>query len=410
MNSGAGLVPEQVWDQPDLARAPYGSDPATASIGFVNGEADGSASPLSWGSASQVRLTADLSAGRSVDQPVQVRDRYITHTQKGTALTVTSPVDRTAAGATITVTGTAAPHATIDIADVATDGNSVTTHTTLTAADDGSFSADITSAVGTNVLVVTSTAPDGGTAQTVRSVVNDVVNGTLIFTTDDPTGDDNGPGTYAYPTAGDFHAGAFDLTKFQVYDTGTTVTFRVQTADLSPTFGSTNGAQLVDVYVGQPGAASTSTASSYPGMNYQVTPAWSRLIEAQGFGGNRFVDASGASAGTVTVSANQVSRYTTFSVDKTALGGTPTSGWTFVVTLTGQDGTHGFDQTRAFTSTPGQYSFGVCASGASGPLCAGNPNTVPKVMDTIPPAGVTQSDELNFLIHSPVVVHGLTVP
>ena len=60
----------------------------------------------------------------------------------------------------------------------------------------------ITAAAGTNVLVVTSTAPGGGTAQVVRSVVNDVVAGTLLFTADDPTGDDNGPGNYAYPTVG----------------------------------------------------------------------------------------------------------------------------------------------------------------------------------------------------------------
>lgn len=409
-NSGPGLVPEQVWDQPNLPRAPYGSDPATASIGFVNGQADGSASPLTWGSASQVRLTADLSAGRSLEQPSQVRDRYIVHTRGSTPLTVTSPADGTAAGATITVTGTAAPGASVDIADVGTDGDSATTIGHTTAAADGSFTTTVTSAAGTNVLVITSTAPNGGTAQTVRSVVNDVVNGTLLFSADDPTGDDNGPGTYAYPTSGDFHPGAFDLTRFQVYDTGSTVTFRVQTADLTPTFGSTNGAQLVDVYVAQPGAASTSAAASYPGMNYQVSPAWSRLVEAQGFTGSKIVDASGASTGTVTVSANQVSRYTTFSVTKTALGGTPASGWAFAVTLTGQDGTHGVDQTRAFTSTPGAYSFGECAVGGSGPLCTADPNTVPKVMDTITPSGVTQADELNYGVHNPVVVHGVVVP
>ncbi|WP_100059422.1 glucodextranase DOMON-like domain-containing protein [Leifsonia xyli] len=409
-NSGPGLVPEQVWDQPNLPRSPYGSDPATASIGFVNGRADGSASPLTWGSASQVRLTADLSAGRSLEQPSQVRDRYVTHTQGSTPLTVTSPADGTAAGSTITVSGTAASGASVDIADVATDGDSATTVSHTTAAADGSFTATITSAAGTNVLVITSTAPNGGTAQAVRSVVNDVVNGTLLFSADDPTGDDNGPGTYAYPTSGDFHPGAFDLTRFQVYDTGSTVTFRVQTADLTPTFGSTNGAQLVDVYVAQPGAASTSTTASYPGMNYQVAPAWSRLVEAQGFTSSKIVDASGASTGTVTVSANQVSRYTTFSVTKTALGGTPTSGWAFTVTLTGQDGTHGVDQTRAFTSTPGAYSFGECAAGGSGPLCAADPNTVPKVMDTITPSGVTQADELDYAAHSPVVVRGVVVP
>ena len=63
------------------------------------------------------------------------------------------------------------------------------THTT--AAADGSFSVDVTSAAGTNVFVIASTALNGGTAQAVRSVVNDVVNGTLLLSVDDPTGDDD---------------------------------------------------------------------------------------------------------------------------------------------------------------------------------------------------------------------------
>ena len=394
-NSGPGIVPEQVWDAPDVARSPYGTDPTLASIGFTNGQADGSASPLTWGSASQVRLTADLSARKTVEQPSVVRDRYVTHTQGTTPLAVTAPVDGTATGATTTVTGTAAPGAKIDVADVATDNNSATTVTTTTAGLDGSFSVNVTSAPQTNVLVITATAPNGGTAQTVRSVVYDVVNGTLIFSQDDPTGDDNGPGTYQYPTSGDFHPGAFDLTKFQVYDTGTTVTFRVQTADLTPTFGSTNGAQLVDVYVSKPRATPTSTAASYPSMNYTTATPWSRLIEVQGFGGSFFKDATGASAGTVAVSANQVSRYITFSVDKTALGGAPATGWSFTVALTGQDGTHGTDQTRGFASTPQAYAFGVCAAGNPAAICSRDPNSVPKVMDTLAPSGVDQATELS---------------
>jgi glucoamylase len=406
-NSGPGIVPEQVWDYPDVAASPYGSDPAFASIGFTNGQADGSASPLTWGSASQVRLTADLSARTTLEQPSVVRNRYVTHTQGTTPLTVTSPVDGTATGATTTVAGTAAPHAKIDIADVATDNNSATTVTTTKAGPSGAFSVNVTSTAQTNVLVITATARNGGTAQTVRSVVYDVVNGTLLFTTDDPTGDDSGPGTYQYPTSGDFHPGAFDLTKFQVYDTGSTITFRVQTADLTPTFGSTNGAQLVDVYVSQPGATPTSSAASYPSMNYSTATPWSRLIEVQGFGGSYFRDATGATAGSVTVSANQVSRYITFSVDKAALGGTPTTGWAFTVALTGQDGTHGVDQTRAFASTPQAYAFGVCAVGGSAAICAKDPDTVPKVMDALTPSGVSQATELST---TPVVLEGVPIP
>ena len=395
MNSGPGLVPEQVWDRADVPASPFGTDPATASIGFVNGQADGSASPLTWGSASQVRLTADLAAGFSLEQPAEVRDRYVSHSQGSTPLTVTAPIDGSATGTITTVTGTAAVGASIDIADVATDANSVTTLTHLIAGADGSFTVDVTSAAGTNVFVITSTAPNGGTAQVVRSVVNDVVNGTQLYSIDDPIGDDHGPGNYTYPKAGDFHAGAFDLDRFQVYDTGSTVTFRVQTANLTPTFGSTNGAQLVDVYVSQPGAVPTSSASSHPGMNYSTITPWSRLIEVQGFGNNRFVDASGSSLGAVTVGANAVSRYITFSVGKTALGGTPASGWGFTVAITGQDG-YSSEQTRSFTSTPGDYSFGVCAVALSTPFCSADPNAVPKVMDTIVPTAGMQATELDY--------------
>ena len=103
------------------------------------------------------------------------------------------------------------------------------------------------------MLTVVATAPDGATGFAQRTVVNDVVPGTLVFDFADPAGDDNGPGTYAYPTSDNFKPGAYDLRNFQVYDNGADVIFRVQTADLTPTFGSPLGAQLVDVYVVQPG-------------------------------------------------------------------------------------------------------------------------------------------------------------
>jgi carbohydrate-binding DOMON domain-containing protein len=409
MSSGVGLVPEQDWDVPDVAASPFGTDPTTASIGFVNGKPAGSAAPLTWGAASQVRLTADLTAGRAIERPAQTVDRYITHTQKGTALTVTSPPDQTVATDPIQVSGTAVPGATIDVADVA----ATTTHVGGTVGAGGSFSFTIPAAIGNNVLVVTSTAPDGGTAQTVRTVVNDVVQGDLIYDTADPLNDDNGPGLYAYPTSSNFKPGAYDLTDFQVYDTGPTVTFRVQTRDLTPTFGSPLGAQLVDVYVHNPGApaGSTSTAASFPQRNYTIagTDAWNRLLEVQGFG-QRFVDASNANAvGTISISANQISRYITFSVDKSALGGTPTTGWTFTVVLTGQDG-FSPDQARGFQPTPQDFQFGLCATAIADPHCTADPTTVPKVMDTIPPPGVLQSAELDYIAHPSIVLSGVTVP
>jgi len=410
MNSGPGLVPEQVWDQADVPKSPFGSDPATASIGFVNGQSVGSASPLTWGSAAQVRLTAALAAGRSLEQPPEVLDRYVTHSQGTTPLSVTAPIDGSEAHATTTVVGTAEPGARIAVARVATDEDSQAVTAQTTADASGAFSVEVAAAFGTNVLVITSTAAGGGTAQTVRSVMSDAVQGSLIFRATDPLGDDNGPGNYAYPTAGDFTDGAFDLTGFDVYDSGSSVTFRVKTRNLSPTFGSPNGAQLVDVYVHDPTATSVSTESSYPGMNYEVAAPWSRLVEVQGFGNNRFADSTGAGVGSVRVRANPMDGFISFRVDKAALGGTPSSGWSFTVALTGQDGTHGSDQTRAFTSTPGRYTFGVCAQARASELCSTDPNSVPKVMDMLTPAGDRQSDVLDYTAHNPVRLPAVVVP
>ena len=67
--SGVGLIPEQVWEQPDLPASPYGSDPTTASIGFTDGLPAGSAAPLTWATAQDGRLVLDLGAGRLLEQP-----------------------------------------------------------------------------------------------------------------------------------------------------------------------------------------------------------------------------------------------------------------------------------------------------------------------------------------------------
>src|SRR5207302_5234758 len=242
-------------------------------------------------------------------------------------------------------------------------------------------------------------------------IVFDLTPGKVVFDVTDPSNDDTGPGNYAYPTASDFHAGAFDIQEFRVIISpdGSTVTFKLQTRDLSPTFGSPLGAQLVDVYVHNPSAASsnTSTAASFPQRNYAIdsSAAWNRLIEVQGFG-QRYIDAHNNTVGTVAISANAISRFITFSVPTSSLGGQPGSGWGFTVALTGQDG-FSPDQARAFTSTPGQFTFGVCATPSSDPHCTVDPNTVPKVVDTLTPAGVLQSDELDYTVHSPVVIQGV---
>jgi glucan 1,4-alpha-glucosidase len=407
--SGVGLIPEQDWELPDLAPSPFGTDPTTASIGFQNGKAAGSASPLTWSAASFVRLVRDIGAGRLLDRPAATFNRYVAHTQGTTALTVTAPTDQSAVSASpVTVSGTSTAGNTVYATATNTDANSATTSGSTMVAPDGTWSLDLPITGGTIVINVVAVSPAGGTAHATRTVVFDFVPGTVLLDVSDPTGDDNGPGNYAYPTSSNFHAGAFDLTDFQVIDSGSDVVFRVQTRDLSPTFGSPLGAQLVDVYVHDPSASTTSTAASFPQRNYTIAPgsAWNHLIEVQGFG-QRFIDATGATVGTVSIHANAISRFITFSVPKSALG-TPASGWTFTVVLTGQDG-FSSDQARSFAPTPQDFQFGVCATASSDPHCTVDPNTVPKAMDVITPSGVLQSDELDYTLH-PVVLQGVTIP
>jgi glucoamylase len=409
---GVGLIPEQDWESPSLAASPFGTPPDTASIGFVNGEPAGSAGPLNWSAASFVRLFADVGAGGLGDRPRSTFRRYVAHTQTSTSLSVTSPADQSAVnGSPVTVTGTTVPGAAVYVTATNTDTSFATTAASTTADAGGAFSVPVAVTGGTTVLNVVAVSPSGGTAHVQRSIVFDFAPGTKLLDATDPTGDDKGPGNYAYPTSSNFQSGAFDLEEFQVFDDGTNVIFRVKTRDLTPTFGNPLGAQLVDVYVHDPNAApgSTSTAAANGSRNFQIAPsfAWSRLIQVQGFG-QRYENAAGTPLGTVAISANQISRFITFRVPKASLG-QPGTGWAFTVVLTGQDGFSG-DQARGFQTVPQDFQFGVCAAVSLDPHCTVDPGTVPKAIDVIPPTGVLQSDELDYTVHNPVVLQGVTIP
>jgi glucan 1,4-alpha-glucosidase len=408
-SSGFGLIPEQSWELPDLAASPFGTDPTIASIGFVNGKPVGSASPLVWSAGSFVRLAADLRAHSLLDQPSNTVDRYIDNTQGQTTLTVTAPVNNTAvSGSPLTVSGTTDAGNQVDVLVTNTDANFAATSASTVAAADGSFSVDLPITGGVSVVNVAATSPTGATAHATRTIVFDFVPGAVLLDVTDPDFDDNGPGNYAYATFGGFHSGAWDMQRFQVLDDGTNIIFRVQNRDQSAVFGSPLGAQLIDVYVHDPAAATTSTASAHPLRNFQIAPqaAWSKLIQVQGFG-QRFEDAGGTTLGTVSIRANALSRFITFSVPK-ALLGQPGPGWMFTVVETGQDG-FSPDQARNFAPTPQDFAFGVCATASADPHCTVNPATVPKVIDVLTPAGVLQSDELDYTIHSPVVITGVSI-
>jgi glucoamylase len=410
-SSGVGLVPEQAWENPDLAASPFGSDPTTASIGFTDGKAAGSASPLTWAQAQELRLILAVGAGHTLETPEATRQRYVTHAPPGAIdVTLTGPAPGAQiATATTAVTGTTTPGARVAVESLDTTTGAPSTTGTAVAAADGSFSVTVPVGFGDSVLTASATASGNRTGYAQTTVSSDVTSGTTALDVSDPTGDDNGPGTFQYPTSGDFHPGAFDLTRFRVISDGTTVFLRATLANLDPTFGSALGAQLLDVYVHAPGAATTSTAAFFPSRNYTIAPAsaWSERVEAQGFASPVWQDAAGNSLGTAFVAASATSKTITIGLPQATFG-TPTSGWSFAVVLTGQDG-FSSDQARGFAPTPQAFAFGVCGTGVISPICSQDPGAVPKAMDVITPSTVSQAAELDPTL-GPVVIQGVAIP
>ena len=235
-SSGVGLVPEQAWEDPDLAASPYGSDPATASIGFTDGKAAGSASPLTWAQAQELRLIVSLGTGRNVDTPALTTARYVTSGAPGALpVTITAPAQgSTLATASTTVTGTTAPSAAVTVAVGRHHDRRAGRGDQHDRGADGSFSATVPVSFGSNAITVAATATGGRSTGYAQVTVTNEGGGSTVLDVTDPTGDDNGPGHLPVPDHADFHAGAFDLTRFQVLSDGTFAYLRATLRNLDP--------------------------------------------------------------------------------------------------------------------------------------------------------------------------------
>ena len=235
MTSGGYLEPEQAWEDPAVAPSPFGSDPTTASIGFEPGQPTGSASPLTWAQATYARLAVDLGAGRNLETPQIVSDRYVAHGMPGSLpLTIGSP----AAGTTIdsssvTVSGTTTARARRSWSSRGDRWDRRRSRPRPPPTPPDAWSVPVPVELRPATITATRTlAPP----HRLRADVGHqrLVPGTTVFSATDPTGDDNGPGTYGYPTSGDFTPGAFDLEGMQVNQTATDVFIQFKLRDLDP--------------------------------------------------------------------------------------------------------------------------------------------------------------------------------
>jgi carbohydrate-binding DOMON domain-containing protein len=100
----------------------------------------------------------------------------------------------------------------------------------------------------------------------------------------DPKGDDNGPGTYTYPTDPVYKKGSFDLTEVTIKDSGDSleITLGVNASIEDPwdsakwpTPGNGFSLQMFQIYVDSAPGGET---NALPGMNATFADGWEKLI------------------------------------------------------------------------------------------------------------------------------------
>jgi carbohydrate-binding DOMON domain-containing protein len=99
----------------------------------------------------------------------------------------------------------------------------------------------------------------------------------------DPTGDDNGPGKYKYPTDTVYKAGSFDLTQFSVKKSGDKVDFEVTlNSNLEDPWkmGVGFSVQMVMIFIDQDHKEGSGNTDGLPGLYVKFAPAdaWEKAV------------------------------------------------------------------------------------------------------------------------------------
>ena len=394
------MIPEQVWD----------SEEPTA-YGHELGRSTGSASPLSWAMAQYVRLAAGVDNGSPVETPANVAARYASGATFSTPeLDLSSPAAlSTADAASTTVAGTT------NASTVYVSVNGTVTEAPVTAGADGagSFSVDVPLTGAKNKIVVAGVAADGGTAQEETTVL---YYGTRLGALADPSGDDNGPGSYTYPTNPAYVPGAFDLTGVEVYDAGEDYAFVTTIAGevTNPWGGQGISHQRVNIYLGTGAGGST---PGLPGTNINVEHGWDSVIVTDGrFDGAGVFSPDGTRTSAVSLLAVPEARQIVTRVPKAALGSLDPATARMSVAMFGNaeagEGTGNvrpvYDGDYWAAGDPSwikEWRFGGGAGVFDGGLDSRDTDTRdPNALDVIVGEGQSQTAVLDWRAGSPVVV------
>jgi carbohydrate-binding DOMON domain-containing protein len=195
------------------------------------------------------------------------------------------------------------------------------------------------------------------------------------FTMTDPTGDDDGPGTYKYPTDPVYKAGSFDITEFQVVPSGNTVEFRVKVNskiedpwDSASWGGNGFSVQMVFIHIDTDHKNGSGVQDGLPGTNVRFAPgeAWDRAVIISPQGAKKINDEVALKAPqwkdkiVIPKSTKASGQTLTAVVDVAALGGAPKESWGYQVLMQSNEGFPGKTDllTRKVNESEGQHKFG----------------------------------------------------
>ena len=194
-------------------------------------------------------------------------------------------------------------------------------------------------------------------------------------TLSDPVGDDDGPGTYKYPTDAVYKPGSFDLTEFKVVPLGDTVEFhvtvntRIEDPWDSPAWGG-NGfsVQMAFIHIDTDHKKGSGVRDGLPGTNVRFAEdeAWDRVVIVSPQPATR-INAEVDSKCPQWKDRIVVPRITRASgrtliavVDTAALGGPPQPGWGYQVLMQSNEGFPAKTDllTRKVNEYEGKHRFG----------------------------------------------------
>jgi len=195
------------------------------------------------------------------------------------------------------------------------------------------------------------------------------------FTMTDPKGDDDGPGTYKYPTDAVYKSGSFDITEFQVVPSGNTVEFRIKVNakiedpwDSQAWGGNGFSLQMAFIHIDTDHKAGSGVLDGLPGTNvrFKEDEAWDKVVIISPQGPTRVnseveLKAAALKSRVIVPKITRASgRTLTAVVDVAQLGGAPAETWGYQVLMQSNEGFPDKTDllTRKVNEYEGQHRFG----------------------------------------------------